>query len=203
MNLFRRSAQNDGSDAMTTGSRVLRPRRAAMLGITAGVVTLAGVVIGPTGWASAERPGWKGAETLAPVGIGPDLARCGVFPRHLEAHFVGSGLDTAGGPYAVSASGCLDSEANVLFDLEATDTYLGTGHSLRIAPADVALDVNPATCTATNGAPVRFAVAGGTGAYAGATGGGSFDIAFTLPTCPGPQTAVHIWFRGQLDTATP
>jgi hypothetical protein len=204
MSLFgRRSAQHDGSDAMTTGRRVLGPRRAAILGITAAVVTLASVVTGASQPVSAERPDWKGAETFAPVSIGPNPVRCGVLPRQLEARFLGSGIDTSGGPYTVSASGCLDSEANVLFDLEATDTYLRTGDSLRIAPADVALDVNPVTCTATNREPVRFDVAGGTGAYAGASGGGSYDIAFTLPTCPGPQTAVHVWFRGHLQTPTP
>ncbi len=104
--------------------------------------------------------------------IGPNPARCVLFPRHLEAHFVGSVIDTRGGPYSVTASGCLDTEANVLFDLEATDTYLGSGDSLRIAPADVALDVDPATCTATNREPVRVVVTGGTGAYAGARGSG-------------------------------
>ena len=174
---------------------VLRKRNCAVI--------LAAAVIGATGVASADRPGWKGAETFSPVAIGPNPARCGVFPRHLEAHFVGSGIDTRGGPFAVRASGCLDTEANVLFDLEATDTYLGTGDSLRIAPADVPLDVNPATCTATNRAPVRFDVTGGTGAYAGAEGGGTYDLAFTLPTCPGPQAPVHVWFHGHLETATP
>ena len=58
-------------------------------------------------------------------------------------------------------------------------------------------------CTATNREPVRFDVTGGTGAYAGARGGGSYDLAFTLPTCPGPQAPVHVWFRGHLETATP
>jgi hypothetical protein len=149
--------------------------------------------------ASADRPVWKGAETFAPVRIGANPARCGTFPRHLEAHFAGSGIDTNGGPYAVSASGCLDTEANVLFDLEATDTYLGSGDSVRIAPADAPLEVDPATCTATNRQPGRFAVAGGTGRYAGASGDGVYDLAFTLPTCPGPQQSVHVWFQGRID----
>jgi hypothetical protein len=198
--LGRVNADDDGSDG-TTRRRVLGPRRAALL--VAGTVIVAGPVIGSAAAAGADRPGWKGAETFTPVGIGPNPARCGAFPRHLEAHFVGSGIDTRGGPYAVSASGCLDTQANVLFDLEATDTYLGSGDSLRIVPADVSLDVNPATCSATNREPVRFHVAGGTGAYAGASGGGSYDLAFTLPTCLGPQAAGHIWFRGRLDTPAP
>ena len=52
-----------------------------MLGVAAAVVTLV-----------------KGAETFAPVDVGPNLARCGASPRHLEAHFIGSGIDTRGGP---------------------------------------------------------------------------------------------------------
>jgi len=175
-----------------------------VLAITAGLL-MVGVIgaTAATGSASGGRPGWKGAETFAPTSIGPNPSRCGDFPRNLQATFVGSGIDTLGGPFAVSVSGCLDTESNVLFDLESTDTYLGSGDALRIAPGKVALHVDPVTCVATNRVPVRFDVVGGTGAHTGARGGGHYDIAFTLPTCPGPQQPVHVWFSGHIDTAGP
>lgn len=176
------------------------PKR-KVLAITASVVIVA--VSGATAAtvaASGGRPGWKGAETFAPTSIGPNPSRCGDFPRNLQASFAGSGIDTLGGPFTVSVSGCLDTETNVLTDLESTDTYLRSGDALRVEPGDVALHVDPTTCVATNRVPVPFDVVGGTGAYAGARGGGHYDIAFTLPTCPGPQQAVHVWFGGHLHT---
>ena len=71
--------------------------------------------------------------------------------------------------------------------------------SVHIAAADAALDFDPTTCTASNRQPIRFEVTGGTGDLAGASGKGHYDIAFTLPTCRGPQQAVHVWFSGNLD----
>jgi hypothetical protein len=162
-------------------------------------VAVCTLTLGAFAVARADQREWKGAETFAPVAIGPNLARCGSFPRNLEARFVGSGIDTFGGPFTVAASGCLDTEANVLSDVEATDTYLGTGDSVHIAPADAALDFDPTTCTATNRRPLRFEVTGGTGDLTGASGGGHYNLAFTLPTCPGPQQTVHVWFSGHLD----
>jgi hypothetical protein len=150
------------------------------------------------GTADAGAREWKGAETFAPVTIAPDIARCGQFPRHVSARFVGSGIDTVGGPFVVRASGCLDTQANVLSDLEATDTYL-RGGSIRIRPDDAVLHVDRATCVATNVAPVPFTTAGGSGAFANARGEGHYDLAFTLPTCVGPQQVVHIWFHGTID----
>lgn len=158
----------------------------------------AAILMFSTATAGAGSRTWKGAETFAPVRVGPGLARCGAFPRNLEAHFAGSGIDTFGGPFVVTASGCLDTQAMVLSDLEATDTYLRGGDSVHIAPDDAALDFDPATCTASTSRPLRFVVAGGTGALAGARGGGTYDLAFTLPTCVGPQQIVHVWFRGTI-----
>jgi len=91
-------------------------------GAMALLIVAAVATVSAAGVAGAERPVWKGAETFAPVRVGPNPARCGVFPRNLEAHFVGSGIDNNGGPYSVTASGCLDTEDNLLSDLEATDT---------------------------------------------------------------------------------
>ena len=173
----------------------MRTRRSAAAVLTVAVIALA---LGASATAGADPRPWHGAETFAPVRIGPGVERCGAFPRHLEAQFAGSGIDSFGGPYAVTASGCLDTDTMVLSDLEATDTYVGSGDSVRIAPADAPLHFDPATCTATNTRPLRFDVVGGTGALTGARGGGQYDLAFTLPTCPGPQQVVHVWFHGTI-----
>lgn len=170
------------------------------LGLTALVGTIPlwdGAVAG----AGSNR--WKGAETAVPVAIGPNERRCGAFPRNIEAHFAGSGIDTFGGPFEVQFSGCLDTEALVLSDIESTDTYLRTGDSIDIVPADAPLELDPVACTVTNIRPQRFDVVGGTGALTAARGGGLYDLAFTLPTCPGPQQAVHVWFDGTIDAGQP
>jgi hypothetical protein len=166
--------------------------------LAAALVIAATALATPVETADAGAREWKGAETFAPVTITPDIAKCGPFPRNLAARFVGSGIDTVGGPFVVRASGCLDTQANVLSDLEATDTYLGGG-SVRIRPGDAVLNVDRATCVATNVEPVPFTVAGGSGAFATARGEGHYHLAFTLPTCIGPQQVVHIWFHGTLD----
>lgn len=127
------------------------------------------------------------------------LASGELLPRHLEAHFAGSGIDTLGGPFLVTASGCLATQANVLSQLEANDTYLGSGDSIRIDPADAVLDFDPVTCTASTARPLPFDVVGGTSALADARGGGLYNLAFTLPTCLGPQQVVHVWLHGTVD----
>ncbi len=100
------------------------PTRPRKLAIVAFQIAFVLVIIAPardTNAAIRARP-WKGAETLNHVAAGPNLARCGAFPRNIEARFSGLGVDTEGGPYTVLASGCLDTEADLVFDLEATDT---------------------------------------------------------------------------------
>ena len=101
----------------------------------------------------------------------------------------------------MTASGCLDTEAVVLSELSAVDTYLRTGDSVHIAPGDAALSFDPATCVAATTSPVPFTLAGGTGRYAGASGSGTYETVFTMPNCLGPQQSVHIWFEGSLDLA--
>lgn len=178
----------------------LVPRWAARSSAVVMAACLAAITLGPLGAlaAKADRHSWKGAESFTPVQVGPNPSRCGPFPQNLEARFAGSGIDTNGGPFSVTASGCLDTVANVLSSLEATDTYLDTGDAVLIAPGDVALTVDPTTCVATNRQPVHFDVAGGTGRYAGARGDGTYDLAFTLPSCAGAQQSVYVWFRGRL-----
>ena len=145
---------------------------------------------------AARPPAWKGAETFSLLAAGPAPERCGPAPRFLEARFAGSGIDTAGGTFAVTASGCRDTVEQMLFDMEATDTF--ADGALHIAPDDVALVIDPATCVATNAHPVAFTVAGGTGRFAGATGRGTFDLAMTEPGCGAAPQPVHVWFSGRL-----
>ncbi|MDP8930927.1 MAG: hypothetical protein M3O70_20735 [Actinomycetota bacterium] len=141
---------------------------------------------------------WKGAETLELVTIGPALDRCGPPPIYLEGRFVGTGLDSIGGAFVVAASGCLDTQALRLFDLEATDTFTASGASLTIVPEDVDLDLNTSTCVAVNRQPVPFTVAAGTGALEGAAGHGTFDLALSYPPCGGAAQPAHVWFKGVL-----
>ena len=155
--------------------------------------------VGDTRAAAAADP-WKGAETLNPISVAPNLARCGAFPRNLEARLAGTGIDTNGGPYVVTASGCLDTRANVLFDLKATDTYLRSREALFIAPDDLTLDVDPQTCVGANREPAGFEVAGGTGRYSQARGAGTYTLVMTMPGCLGPQAPAQIWFTGVLAT---
>jgi hypothetical protein len=158
------------------------------------------VILAPVGDtpARAAEDAWTGAETLTAISVGPNLARCGVFPRHLEARLSGAGVDTNGGSYVVVASGCLDTREDVLFGLEARDTYVRTGESIVIVPDDVPLAVDPATCVGTNARPAGFDVEGGTGRYAGVDGGGTFTLVMTMPTCAGPQAPAQLWFTGSL-----
>jgi hypothetical protein len=165
------------------------------------VVGLLGIIatVRGTGVSSAESGRvWKGAETLSPVSLAPNAARCGPFPRHIEARMAGSGVDTNGGPYTVVASGCLDTQTDVIFDLEATDTYLRTGEAVRIDPENLSLDVDPGTCVAANREPVRFKLAGGSGRYVGAEGAGTYTLAMTMPDCVGPQVPAQLWFEGRI-----
>ena len=150
---------------------------------------------GPTG-ALPTTP-WKGAETLVPIAVGPNVDRCGA-PPNVEARYAGTGIDTNGGTFAVTASGCLNLDTLRVFDMEATDTYAGTGDAIHIAPADFTLVIDPATCVATNADPVPFRVDGGTGRYELSTGSGTFDFALNHPQCNGLAQPAHIWFRGEV-----
>jgi hypothetical protein len=167
------------------------------------VLAVVGVaaLLTPTSPGDARAAGmtaWKGAETLTPVALAPNLRRCGA-PPNMEGRFLGNGIDTAGGAYVVSASGCLNLQSLRVFDLEATDTYVGTGDQVLIDPADFDLVLDRKTCVAANAEPVAFGVKGGSGSFAGASGGGSFDFVMNHPVCNGLVLPVHISFHGSLN----
>jgi hypothetical protein len=160
------------------------------------VVALVGGIFGATSVAAARLNGWKGAETFTQTTLTPNPPRCGP-PPNVEATFAGSGVDTVGGSFLVTVSGCLNTATLEAFDLAATDTYIHTDGSVDIAPDDFALVLDPETCVATNTTPVRFTVVGGTGAYKGARGVGHFDFAVNWTPCNGLAQPTHVWFRGR------
>ena len=180
------------------------PRRPRVVTVAAVLVAL-GLVIGgaPGAPAARKKAHWKGAETFEQTSVAPNPGRCGAFPPNVEATFAGSGVDTVGGAFDVRVSACLDTGALHIFDLEATDIYVQSGDSIEIAPDDFTLVLDPATCTATNSRPVRFRVAGGTGAYEGARGGGTSDFALNWGPCNGLVTPTYLWFRGHIKTVRP
>jgi hypothetical protein len=163
-----------------------------------GVGALAALVAAATAIASRVVTDWKGAESLAPTGLVPNVQRCGPPPANLEGRFAGSGIDTAAGTFTVTASGCVNTDTLRVTDLEATDTYLNGDGTVRITPEDFALALDRETCVASSARPVAFRVAGGTGALAGATGGGHFQIALNWTPCNGRALPAHVWFDGQL-----
>jgi hypothetical protein len=144
------------------------------------------------------REAWKGADSMTPIAIGPDISRCGPAPASLRAQFAGTGIDNTGGPYTVTASGCLNTETQRVSQLRATDTYIRSGDSVDIATDDFTLAVNPDTCVATNERPVRFTVAGGSGSLEDAGGQGRFHFAMPYPLCAGvtPPLTAYVWFEG-------
>ena len=178
--------------------------------LTLALLTLAGLAFldsyigGPTSSAAVVEDTvnahWKGANHLTPVGAGPNVARCGVFPQNVEVTFSGQGIDTGGGIFTSATSACTNTTTGEIFDLKATDTYQN-GDSVFIETDPVTPVLNPATCVATNSQAVNFRVAGGTGGHAGATGQGRFHIATNEPTCNGLPPTARVWFEGQLHLA--
>jgi hypothetical protein len=162
-----------------------------------GVVAVAASVIGATAMAYRVAD-WKGAESFTQTGLAPNLTRCGPLPDNLEGRFAGSGIDTAHGTFAVTTSGCVNAKTLRVSDLEATDTYLRSGDSVRIETDDFTLGLDSTTCVASNRQPVAFRVAGGTGGLTGATGRGHFDIAMNWTPCNGLVLPAHVWFNGEL-----
>ena len=143
---------------------------------------------------------WKGASQLTPVSVAPNPARCGAFPENIEITFSGSGIDTGGGIFTSAASTCTNTTTGLIFDLKSTDTYQnGDAVFIETDPFTPVLD--PATCVSTNTQAVKFSVAGGTGAYAGATGNGRFHLASNEPTCNGIAAPARVSFEGVLKLA--
>lgn len=143
-----------------------------------------------------EAQRYKGSETLDLVSVGLNPARCGEAPN-FEAMYEGFGIDTAGGVFTVVSSGCQNIATGEVFDLVAVDTY-ANGDSMNIEADSFFLVFDPMTCVSSNIDPVRYRIKGGTGAFAGAKGGGRFEIASNDPSCNGEISPAFVWFRGRI-----
>lgn len=163
---------------------------------TLGLIAALGLGAGPVnaGWGDYEK--YKGAETLDLVSVGVNEARCGA-PPNFEAVFEGEGIDTAGGVFTVVSSGCQNIATGEVFDLTAVDTY-ANGDSVTIEAEDFTLVFDPQTCASSNVWPVFYDIAGGTGAFAGAQGYGTFDFASNDPACNGEIAPAFVWFKGKI-----
>lgn len=147
------------------------------------------------------NPHYKGASSFNFVGAGPNVARCGAFPENVELSFTGGGIDTEGGLNTAVFSACTNTTTNLVFDLRATDTYVNTGDQVFIEGESFVQVINPANCTASNSHGVDFIVAGGTGAYAGATGKGKFNLFSNLTPCNGQVAPAQVSFEGWIKRA--
>src|SRR4029079_17996375 len=102
----------------------------------AALITGAGYVISGTSAAAAPstrvNPHYKGASAFNLAGAGPNVARCGAFPENIELSFTGQGIDTEGGLNTAVFSACANTTTNVVSDLRATDTYVGSGDQVMI-----------------------------------------------------------------------
>lgn len=169
-----------------------------LLTVTA-VAMLAGQIRGvssATAEATYVNPDYKGGSSFNLAGAGPNVARCGAFPDNVELSFTGSGIDTEGGYNTAVFSACTNTTTNLVFDLKATDTYVGSGDQVFIEGDPFVLAPNPAICAASNAHGVAFRVAGGTGGHAGATGHGKFHITSNLTPCNGQTPPSQVWFDG-------
>ena len=146
------------------------------------------------------NPHYKGGSSFNLAGAGPNVARCGAFPQNVELSFTGSGIDTEGGFNTAVFSACTNTSTNEVFDLKATDTYTN-GDQVFIEGDSFVLSPNPAICAASNAHGVPFRVAGGTGAYTGATGTGRFHITSNLTPCNGLTPPAQVWFEGVIRKA--
>jgi len=171
-----------------------------MLVALVGLASLAGYSKGATSQAAKMDDGvnanWRGTESFSLTNAGPNVARCGAFPENIELSFSGSGIDTEGGAFNVTASACTNTTTNEIFDLKATDTYVPSGDQVFIEADSFVQVINPANCVATNSHAVMGRVAGGTGARAGATGHARFHFANNVTPCNGQNAPAHVWFEG-------
>lgn len=171
----------------------------------AGLTLLAGHFSGGSSQAAAVvdnllNPHYKGASAFNFVGAAPNVARCGAFPENIELSFQGSGVDTEGGYNTAVFSACTNTTTNEVFDLKAEDTYL-SGDKVFIEGDSFVQVINPANCTGSTAHGVNFRVAGGTGVYAGATGGGRFNLFSNLTPCNGQVVPATVSFEGWLKKA--
>jgi hypothetical protein len=179
----------------------MKTKLTSTLIIFVGLIVLVGLVRGTSSSAAVvpddlTNPHYKGGSSFNLVGVGPNVARCGAFPENIELSFSGSGIDTEGGYNTAVFSACTNTTTNLVFDLKATDTYVQTGDQVFIEGDSFVQTFNPANCVATNSHGVNFRVAGGTGAYAGATGTGRFHITSNVTACNGLNLPAQVWFEG-------
>ena len=168
----------------------------------AGLIVFAGYVRGGNSSAAAlatrVNPHYKGASAFNPAGAGPNVARCGAFPENIELSFTGQGIDTEGGLNTAVFSACANMTTNVVSDLKATDTYVGSGDQVFIEADSFVQAIDPVNCTATTAHAVPFRVAGGTGGHAGASGQGRFNLYSNLTPCNGQTPPAFVSFEGMI-----
>src|SRR6185436_1251731 len=162
----------------------MKTKLTAMLLTVTGLAILAGGSFAASG-NNYVNPDYRGGSSFNFAGAGPNVARCGSFPENLELNFTGGGIDTEGGYNTAVFSACTNTTTNEVFDLKATDTYVGSGDQVFIEADSFVQAIDPANCTATTGHAVPFRVAGGTGGHAGATGQGRFNLYSNLTPCNG------------------
>ena len=171
-----------------------------MLIALVGLALLAGFVNGGTSKAAMREDrvnaDWRGTESFSLTNAGPNVARCGAFPENVELTFSGSGIDTEGGLFNVTASACTNTTTNEIFKLTATDTYQQSGDQVFIEADSFVQVINPANCVATNSHAVMGRITGGTGGHAGATGHARFHFVNNLTPCNGQNVPAHVWFDG-------
>lgn len=187
-----RRRSSNGSSWLDTPRQWLRVSSLTTLGLIAALGLGAGPV--NAGWGGYEK--YKGAESLDLVSVGVNEARCGA-PPNFEAVFEGEGIDTAGGVFTVVSSGCQNIATGEVFDLIAVDTY-ANGDSVTIEAGSFSLVFDPQTCASANVAPVFYEIAGGTGAFSGAQGCGTFDFVSNDPACNGEIAPAFVWFNGKI-----
>ena len=168
----------------------------------AGLIVFAGYIRGGNSAAAAlegrVNPHYKGASAFNLAGAGPNVARCGAFPENIELSFTGQGIDTEGGLNTAVFSACTNTTTNEVFDLKATDTYVGSGDQVFIEADSFVQAIDPANCTATTAHSVPFRVAGGTGGHAGATGQGRFNLYSNLTPCNVQTPPAFVSFEGMI-----
>jgi hypothetical protein len=177
----------------------MKTKLTVMLLTLTGLMILASQLPGGSSAAMGDKyvnPDYKGGSTFNLVSAGPNVARCGAFPENIELSFEGSGIDTEGGFNTAVFSACTNTITNLVFDLQATDTYAQTGDQVFIEGDPFVLAPNPAICAAANAQGVPFRITGGTGGRAGAKGHGHFHITSNLTPCNGLMAPAQVWFEG-------
>lgn len=176
-------------------------RRCALAG--AGLAAMTALGVGASATATTVTT-WKGGDSLVLTALVPDPARCGTPSPGtpiLEARLTGTGIDTAGGAFAVTASACFNTETLRVTDLRATDRFTSgsaQGATITIASDDFTFVRNDAAGVIYSRRPVSFRVAEATRSLAGTRGQGHYEIALSWPPSGGLPQPAHVWFEGEL-----